>query len=540
MVITNPTSTPRQLKVLFQLPVGAIAVKSGKATDATPLQLGAYATATVERLFYFPAIGKYPHFPVHVSQEGDLLAAGDPHVFNVVESLSRVDRTSWDYISQNGTNEDVIQYLRDHNLQRTDLDRIAFRMSDKDFFQKIVRFLGEHRAYNRTLWSYSVHHDVAPRINEFLRHEDGFVARCGMYLDSPILVVDPVDRRMYQHLDYRPLVNARSHQLGAERQILNDRLAQQYNRLMRILSCRRELNDAERMSVTYYLLLQDRVELALEFFAQVNRDQLHTKIQHDYFTAYTAFYKEDVETARNMADRYTDYPVDRWRQAFAAVKSQVDEIGGAATAVIDPESRDQQQSKLASDSPALDLKIDGREVVINYQNLKALEVRYYLMDVELLFSRNPFVKEHGGTQFSYIQPNLSKQFKLDDKKTTFKFDLPKQLSNRNILVEARAGGVVRTQAHYSNSMAIQVIDRFGNLRVTDGKNRPLSKVYVKAYARFNNGEVKFYKDGYTDLRGRFDYSSLSTNELDRVQRFALLVLSDEHGAKVQEVAPPAR
>ena len=61
-----------------------------------------------------------------------------------------------------------------------------------------------------------------------------------------------------------------------------------------------------------------------------------------------------------------------------------------------------------------------------------------------------------------------------------------------------------------------------------------------AYARMSGGEVRFYKDGYTDLRGRFDYASLSTDELDRVERFALLVLHDEHGALIREAAPPKR
>jgi len=50
----------------------------------------------------------------------------------------------------------------------------------------------------------------------------------------------------------------------------------------------------------------------------------------------------------------------------------------------------------------------------------------------------------------------------------------------------------------------------------------------------------FTKDGYTDLRGRFDYSSLSTSDPDQVERFALLVLSDAHGAGVQEAAAPKR
>ena len=44
----------------------------------------------------------------------------------------------------------------------------------------------------------------------------------------------------------------------------------------------------------------------------------------------------------------------------------------------------------------------------------------------------------------------------------------------------------------------------------------------------------------TDLRGRFDYTSLNTNELDFVERFSLLVLSEDHGAIVREARPPKR
>ena len=74
---------------------------------------------------------------------------------------------------------------------------------------------------------------------------------------------------------------------------------------------------------------------------------------------------------------------------------------------------------------------------------------------------------------------------------------------------------------------VQVVEGYAQARVTHSETRkPLSAVYVKVYARMKDGQVKFYKDGYTDLRGIFDYGSLSTNELDFVDRFALLFLSD--------------
>ncbi|MBF0101076.1 MAG: hypothetical protein HQK77_09235 [Desulfobacterales bacterium] len=40
--------------------------------------------------------------------------------------------------------------------------------------------------------------------------------------------------------------------------------------------------------------------------------------------------------------------------------------------------------------------------------------------------------------------------------------------------------------------------------------------------------------------GTFDYASLSTDELDTVAEFALLMLSEKDGAVVKEALPPKR
>ena len=90
-------------------------------------------------------------------------------------------------------------------------------------------------------------------------------------------------------------------------------------------------------------------------------------------------------------------------------------------------------------------------------------------------------------------------------------------------------------------MSVQVIRNYAQVRVTDAQSgKPLPRIYVKGYARMRNGGIRFYKDGYTDLRGRFDYGSLSNNELDHVSKFALLFISEDHGALVREVDPPQR
>jgi hypothetical protein len=294
------------------------------------------------------------------------------------------------------------------------------------------------------------------------------------------------------------------------------------------------------MAITYYLLLQDRVEEAIAFFNQVNAADLATSLQHDYFAAYLSLYRADVDTARQIARRYAKYPVDRWRNAFVSIDRQIDEINSGNSEIIDEENRNQRQAELAATEPSFELKVEAKKVRIEYQNLKLATVNYYLMDIELLFSRNPFVQQTSG-QFSQILPNLTDVIDLPGDQRVFEFPLPGELRNRNVLVEVIGAGQTKSQAYFSNSLSVQVIENYGQLRVTsDPAGKPLSVVYVKAYARMKDGTVRFYKDGYTDLRGRFDYSSLNTNELDFVDKFAFLVLSDEHGAVVREAAPPKR
>ena len=109
------------------------------------------------------------------------------------------------------------------------------------------------------------------------------------------------------------------------------------------------------------------------------------------------------------------------------------------------------------------------------------------------------------------------------------------------MVEILGGGVKKTATYFANTLALQLIENYVQVKVANQETgKPLSKVYVKVYARMQDGRVRFYKDGYTDLRGRFDYASLSTNELDNVSKFSILVLSKDHGAVVREADPPKR
>jgi hypothetical protein len=540
IVVTNPTSSPQKLSLLLQVPLGALPVLNGQWTRSADLDLNPFDTKTIEYHFYFPFPGLFVHYPVQVAKDERVLAAVEVTQLRAVAELSEVDRRSWQYVSQSGSDEELLEYLRTENLHRVDLEKIAHRMHDREFFQSATAVLASRHLYHHTLWSYAIKHNLPESIRVFLEHDEGFVRACGARIDSPLLTIDPVTRGTFQHLDYRPLVNARAHRLGARRHIVNDRLLSQYHDLLTVLSYHDRFSDEQLMAVTYYLLLQDRFEEALAFFRRVDPERLATRLQYDYFTAYLDFLNADPQIAGAIAEQYVDYPVDRWRDAFREIAQQLAEIRGDESRVVDARDRDQTQAALAARQPSFEFQVESKRLSIQYQNLTQVRVNYYLMDIELLFSRNPFVQQYSG-QFSTIRPNLSTTVELPEDRASIEVDLPGELENRNVLVEVTGAGRTRSQAYYANALSVQLLEEYGQIRVADQATlQALATVYVKVYARRDDGTVQFYKDGYTDLRGRFDYASLSTNELDRVERFALLILSEQQGAVVREADPPKR
>ncbi|MFC1759622.1 hypothetical protein ACFL2H_12790, partial [Planctomycetota bacterium] len=526
------------LSALIQLPAGALPVAGAQYTRSQTISLEPYRTQTLEYHFYFPTAGQFKHYPVHVNREETAIAAANPFTFNVVEEATVVDRQSWNYVY--GEQKDVLEFLRGENLQGVSLDRIAFRMSDKDFFEAAVSILQQRHVYDHTLWSYSIRHDKTRLIDEYLQNADSFVKQCGTSLHSDLLSIDPIARRSYQHLEYRPFVNARAHQLGSQRKILNDRFHEQYHRWLKTISYRSSLSNEDCMAATYYLLLQDRIGDAWAWFERINPEQLDARVQYDYATAYLDFYKDNQDRARNLATKYANYPVDRWRKLFTNVSNQLRELDGGVAGIADNSNREQQNAQLAASDSSFDLAIQGTRAELSFRNLSDVVLNYYLMDIELLFSRSPFVTEYSN-QFSFIEPNVSVAMSLPTDESTVEITLPDELRNKNVLVEVRGGGQSQAKPFFSNSMDVFVQRHYGHVQIAGGKDKhPLPKVYVKVYAEMQDGSVQFYKDGYTDLRGRFDYASLSTNQLDHVKRFSMLIMSDENGAEIREAKPPKR
>jgi hypothetical protein len=536
VVLANPTSTRQRIAALIQVPRGSIPVAGARATYTIDVALEPYGTHGHEYAFYFPTAGTWSHFPVHVSRGETIVAAAPARSLEVTSGGAAPDPRSWSHVSQRGSVADVVAYLATANLAATELVRVAWRLRERAAYDAILGALEQRRAYDETLWGYALLHADAPRVRVWLRSLAGRLLGAGPVLE--MLGIDAEELGGYEHLELAPLVNARTHRLGPKLRILNDGLAAQYDRFLQLVAHRSAPTVEDIVAAAAYLMTQDRFDDALAMLARVREDAVVDRMQLDYLAAFGACLRGDVATARERAGRWRDHPVDRWRHKFGGLLAMLDELTGAAPAIVDPRSREQQHGELAAKQPAFEIAVDRDGVLVRSQHVTELELRFFEMDVELLFSRQPFVQSDV-SRFSYIEPGHRER--LAELAPEHRLPWPAQLRGKNVVVEAVGAGQRKAKVHYANDLTTQLANQVGQLRVERASDRTaLPATYVKVYARKQGGAVTFYKDGYTDLRGWFDYASLSTTELDHVERFAILVCSDQSGAAILEASPPVR
>jgi hypothetical protein len=572
LVVTNPASAPAKLDLLTQIPRGALPVRGSKATGSQHVRLEPFSTQKIEYYFYFPrpaADGaKFPHYPVNAAIAGATVAAAKPFAFNVVGKLTQVDKASWDYVSQYSSDAEALAFLEQNNLERLDLARVAWRCRQSiDFFRKLIALLEKRHRFDPLIYSYALHHHEFAPLREWLRHRDDLLSHCGAWLDTRLVRLDPIEKRGLEQLEYSPLVNQRAHRLGVQLRIANNVVLAQYRHLLDGLCYKPMLEAADQMRVVTFLFTQDRVEEALARFKTVSADALPARIQHDYFRCYAAFYEADLATARGIANQYADHPVTRWRTLFGDVLTQLDEIEGKAVVkkAGDGPDRERETADAASAQPTFDFKVENRTLALTWKNLHSVTINYYRIDPEFSFSSNPFVSEDAG-RLAIIKPTQTAQLPLPAGKDALDVPLPAEFAKANVLVEVVGAGQRKAQAYHANTLKLTLAENYGRLDVRDATaDKPVAKAYVKVYARLANGTVRFFKDGYTDLRGKFDYASLNSSEtpappqpmprgaapggsldtqmlrpgeLDSVARLSILVLSEANGALVREVAPP--
>jgi len=254
--------------------------------------------------------------------------------------------------------------------------------------------------------------------------------------------------------------------------------------------------------------------------------------------AYLAFSRGDAAGGRAFAEKWADTAATPlWRGRFRDVVAQADEVAAGEEAFSAPGDQTASAPTLALKAESKDGATEG--VVVTARNLASCTLKAYPVDVEIGFSKNPFGADlavSGGVLG--MKPAWTEEVRFTDEREAH-VALPKTLLRTNlVLVASGADGRAEDRlALTSGGLDVQVSRETRQLRVRDRKGKPVAGAYVKVYAKDASGhDIQFHKDGYTDLRGAFDYASISTDSDFKPAEFAILVLPEALGASNQRVA----
>ena len=126
---------------------------------------------------------------------GRASGAATATTFKVVKQLSQVDKASWDYISQYGSDDEVWTFIEQGNIERLDLVRVAWRArTSVDFFRRLIATMEKRHLYSDVIYSYGgrpQRHGVAARVAAASAMTSS--RQCGAWLDTK-LASDRPDR----------------------------------------------------------------------------------------------------------------------------------------------------------------------------------------------------------------------------------------------------------------------------------------------------------------------------------------------------------
>lgn len=556
VLLSNPSGRRRRIDLVREIPEGAIALQRGVASDAMTEVLGPYETQRFTQRFYFPLPADAP-LPVHsatASEEGAFRGKADAFACTVVPKPTKVDTTSWDYVSQNGTEDEVLAFLRDANLDPDgglDLSKAAWRFADRAFYDKAFEALDARGVFSEPLWRFAVNHGDSKRLARWLARAGEakrLAPQVGPCLATALLRLDPEETDAFEHREFWPVINARVHPFGNGPAIPNEGLARAYREFLDVLAYKAAPDARDRVLLAVYLLAQDRIDEAKEQLALADAAPAveaaaaqRTAMQLDYLRAYLAFCDGEPEKARPFATKWRDAPAAIWRDRFRAVLAQADEIAGRKAGDAADVGGAFVQAESANEAPTLTLKDAGPAgIAITSHALKSCTLRAYPMDIETLFSKSPFAEGADLAASTFVRPAWEKEVSLG-KGGDAMVELPAALRGATLVLEA-AGADGRASARLMvvpGALDVQVSRESGELRVRDANGKALAGAYVKVYVR-GGGEVRFHKDGYTDLRGAFPYAAVSTDSDVTPEKFAILVLDDKAGGKTLLADPPGR
>jgi len=236
--------------------------------------------------------------------------------------------------------------------------------------------------------------------------------------------------------------------------------------------------------------------------------------------------------------------------AAAAARAKQLKSEGSKAAWASEDGVDTAPTEELDKEPLLQIKeVDPRNhrVRLELANLKpgSMRLACYVVDVELTFSAAPFTgTSSGASHVTAIAPTVAVDVAESEVDAEGWLSLPEAVRRRQMVLEIMAVAkkgekrLASVSPCYYCEAKVHFDSEDGTLTVVE-QNAPASGVYVKIFAG-TPAAPRFYKDGYTDCLGCFNYASTNAAKAPfrRGGKLAVLVLSRKSGALVREVEVP--
>ncbi|EPY16068.1 hypothetical protein STCU_11570 [Strigomonas culicis] len=550
VAVTNTTDAQQDVNVVTEVPQGAVPVSSLDYTDSRMLRLDPLTTEVVEFLFYFPREGDFTCLPASVNKKGlPVCTAGIVGALKVVRKrTSRDIQTISDLLSQ-GTEADVLAFMEKENLHNPRVfspDVIYWLLNKKSFYTAVLDLFRRKNFFNEVVWGFAIYHADVPTFLEYVQLSLGVAEQAALYVKTPHIVID-----RFNYREYSPLAAARAHEIGRyKHNIRNVEFRETYLLFLRYLVDKAQhVTQRDHLYLSTYLLLQERVSEATRVYAMIDRAQLvgesALQIQYDYLTAYLDIYDVSSPTpfakAREVSMAYLTYPVFTWRNRFIDVLNLLAEHSGDADVLKKTagETDVDKNRQGAQREPLLSVELQKDTLCVSVERVEQFHVNFYRVDLEIPFSRDPFMRAET-LNFSYVVPNEQVVVANAGSAALHDVRIPESLRNSNVVACVEAGALSESVTYTPSHMNVVVNRHYGQVKVTRAAdNKPLPSVYVKVFALKHDGSSKFFKDGYTDLRGCFEYTAVNgVGDYASISEFSLLVC-EKHGAVLRRAPPPS-
>ena len=274
----------------------------------------------------------------------------------------------------------------------------------------------------------------------------------------------------------------------------------------------------------------------------------------------------EFKIAKEVCNKYKDFPLMHWHEKFEEIEDQLFVYEGKEKVTMNDLENESKNKKaltkeLREKEPKLSYTIDNKDgkIILLHSNINKIDIKFYFIDLETMFTRDPKISEimnkdkddeNSNTNmkehFGFVQPNFADTIIIEEDKVkndnSTLYEIPKDYKNKNLFIEIKAESIKLFDIYLSSNLHVVITESLGELKVLkslDNKLKPIIKAYVKVYVELNDtSDVQFYKDGYTDLNGKFNYLALNTDQLKKAKKFYIYVSEEKQGAIIKECYPP--